>query len=69
MVKEAWADVDVQLERRHDLIPSLVNFLKMLLLHLQILNSLIFFKKKSRLKINKFSLSRITKVKGSNFIW
>src|SRR2546422_11682725 len=27
-VKEAWADIDVQLKRRHDLIPNLVETVK-----------------------------------------
>jgi LemA protein len=33
MVNEAWSDVDVQLKRRHDLIPNLIDIVKEYAVH------------------------------------
>jgi LemA protein len=65
MVTEAWADVDVQLKRRHDLIPSLVNIVKGYANHEKALLEKITSERTTAITLDKKNIKELSSLENS----
>ncbi len=64
-VTEAWSDVDVQLKRRHDLIPNIVNTVKGYAKHEKDLIEKVTNERTQALAVNKDNLQQLGLIEGA----